>query len=234
MALVSRAHLGSSTADGQAAASALAAQSKLPARVAQNLGAGFGQWDYFPEIGEIVDFALGYVPPQTEEDLWALARAWSADEAASRHTLLALVGRDILSHELRRIEVPALRELIDEHRPARLRELRVAHGLEVKPEPAPKPARAPKEPAAAAAAPKSAPSPKAEPGAMRAMPKPERRAPAAPKPPEAARRFQHPKFGDGVLQSQDGTGPDAKLTIAFATGPKTLLARYVTELPEKP
>ena len=34
-----------------------------------------------------------------------------------------------------------------------------------------------------------------------------------------------------MLQTQEGSGPDAKLTIAFATGPKTVLARFVTELP---
>jgi hypothetical protein len=33
-----------------------------------------------------------------------------------------------------------------------------------------------------------------------------------------------------VLRAQDGIGPEAKLTIEFATGPKTLLARFVTEL----
>jgi hypothetical protein len=62
------------------------------------------------------------------------------------------------------------------------------------------------------------------------MPKPDLRPPtkAPPKPP--AKRFTHPKFGDGELESQDGVGPDAKLTIKFASGTKTLLARYVTEL----
>jgi hypothetical protein len=63
------------------------------------------------------------------------------------------------------------------------------------------------------------------------MPKPARVAPppAAPAPP--AKRFTHPKFGEGVLQQQQGDGPEAKLTIAFPDGPKTLLARFVTEVP---
>jgi hypothetical protein len=248
IALVTRAHLGSKTADSHAAGSALAAQSRLPKRVAENLGAGFGQWDYFPEIADIVDFALTYVPPETETDLMALARAWASDEAASRRTLLTLVGRDILSHELRRIDVPALREVIDEHRPTRARELRLALGLDVRPVGPPtvgarnkRAADAPAEPAksapevrAPAHARASAPGTPESSPPMRRMPKPERKPPAAPKPPEDIKRFQHPKFGDGVLQAQEGTGPDAKLTIAFESGPKTVLARFVTELPVKP
>jgi hypothetical protein len=63
------------------------------------------------------------------------------------------------------------------------------------------------------------------------MPKPERKPIVKPPPPAAPKRYQHPKFGDGVLQSQDGAGDDAKLTIKFESGTKTLLARYVTEIP---
>ena len=44
-----------------------------------------------------------------------------------------------------------------------------------------------------------------------------------------ARKFQHPKFGEGLLESQEGEGTDAKLTFKFAASSKTLLARYVTE-----
>jgi hypothetical protein len=33
-----------------------------------------------------------------------------------------------------------------------------------------------------------------------------------------------------VLRAQEGAGPEAKLTIEFASGPKTLLARFVTEV----
>jgi hypothetical protein len=49
-------------------------------------------------------------------------------------------------------------------------------------------------------------------------------------PPPPPRRFQHPKFGEGVLERLEGEGPDAKLTIKFGAGSKTLLARYVSEV----
>jgi len=226
IALVGRAHLGSASADDQRAGATLAAHSRLPRRVAENLGAGFGQWDFFPEIPDIVDFALAYVPPTTEEELWALARRWAADDAASRPTLMTLVGRDILDQELRRIDVPSLRELVDEPRPARARELRTKLGLDVPPAAQAKPAAGARGPTRAT---KGAPAaPKRE--LPTRMPKPELRAPAKPAPAPEPKRYRHPKFGDGVLRAQDGTGPEAKLTIEFATGPKTLLARYVTEL----
>jgi hypothetical protein len=225
---VTRAHHDSAYGESTLAGRTLAAQSKLPKVIAENLGAGFGQWDFFPEPADIVDFAIAYVPPSTEEDLWMLARAWASDDAAARHTLLALVGREILLHELRRIDIPQLRAALAEARPARARELRASLGLEVPAEAAataPKRSR-PRDPAA--------PAKRAAPAAPREiptrMPKPEfkRPPPAAPAPP--AKRFQHPKFGEGVLQSQDGAGADAKLTIKFEAGSKTLLARYVTEL----
>jgi hypothetical protein len=244
VALVSRAHHGSSTEQSVLAGRALAAQSQLPTRVAENLGAGFGQWDFFPDVADIVDFALAYARPSTEEDLWSLARAWASDEAAGRHTLMALVGREMLHHELRRIAIPPLQELIDEARPSRARELRVGLGLAVPalPQAPAKAAATRSKPAAPARAPASTPDgaspvspgrdqPKkavqAEPRATK-MPKPEFKRPEKAAAPAVAKRFQHPKFGVGVLESQDGVGPDAKLTIKFESGSKTLLARYVT------
>jgi hypothetical protein len=248
--LIARAHRASAYVESTAAGKSLAAQSKLPKVIAENLGAGFGQWDFFPEAAEIVDFALGYSPPATEEELWALARTWAADDAAARPTLLALVGREILQHELRRVDVPKLRELFDEFRPTRARELRASLGLEVAPLAAAatkaatkrsKPAT-PTSPTANAASaasagetvPNDTAKPASPPAEKRAvptrMPKPEFKRPAKAAPPADAKRFQHPKFGEGVLQSQDGVGPDAKLTIKFEAGSKTLLARYVTEL----
>ncbi|WP_394834764.1 hypothetical protein LVJ94_50540 [Pendulispora rubella] len=222
VAMVSRAHEGSAYAESTQAGRALAAQSKLPKIIAENLGAGFGQWSFFPDAGEIVDFACAYTPPSTEDEIWAIARGWASDDAASRHTILALVGREILQHELRRIPVPKLLELVDEARPARALALRASLGLEVPPAAAAKPARKEKKPAAGKAAPKREiptrmPRPTATP-----------RAKAAPEAPP--KRFAHPKFGEGVLERQDGTGPEAKLTIKFDSGSKTLLARYVTEL----
>ena len=230
VALVARAHRASAYEDSATAGRKLAGQSKLPKLIAENLGAGFGQWEFFPEAADIVDFAFAYAPPATEEQVWTMARAWASDDAAARHTLMALVGRELLQHELRRIDVPKLRELLDEARPARARELRTSLGLDVpalKPEKAESArkkssaARPPAKPAVASASPE---------GVVKRMPKPELKRPKKPAPPPDARRFQHPKFGDGVLEAQDGAGPDAKLTIRFEGGSKTLLARYVTEV----
>src|ERR1700690_4059230 len=95
IALVTRAHQDSAYGESALAGRTLAAQSRLPKLVAENLGAGFGQWDFFPEAAAIVDFALAYVQPQTEDDLWALVRAWTSDEGAGRQTLMLLAGRDV-------------------------------------------------------------------------------------------------------------------------------------------
>jgi hypothetical protein len=228
VAMVAGAHQGSAYGGAALAGRALAAQSKLPKVIAENLGAGFGQWDFFPEAADIVDFALGYVPPSTEEDVWAMARTWASDDAASRHTLMALVGREIVQHELRRIAVPSLRELFDEVRPARALALRTSLGLAVPPPPPPKAET--KRKATAAPAKRAAASP-TEPAVPARMPKPGFKRPAKAEPAPPAKKFHHPKFGEGALESQDGVGPDAKLTIKFEGGSKTLLARYVTEVP---
>jgi hypothetical protein len=221
--LVARSLQGASYAETKVAGQELASQSKLPRLIAENLGAGFGQWDFFPEAAEIVDFALAYTPPSTEEEVWALARKWAADDAAGRHTLLALVGRDVLQQELRRIAVPKLRELFDEVDPAREIALRKELGLE-----APAGAPAPKRKAVGPRTPR-APVVKRE--IPTRMPKPEFKAPVKAPPPPPPKRFVHPKFGEGVLESQSGVGPEAKLTIKFASGSKTLQAQYLTELP---
>jgi len=227
--LVAKAHGASSSySDSSLAGRSLAAQSKLPKLVATNLGAGLGQWDFFPEAKDIVDFAFAYVPPATEEDALAMARTWAADDAAGRQTLMALVGRDILQHELRRIDAPKLRELFDETNPARVHELRASLGL-----PVASAALASAAPAAApakrATSPKRAAAPKRE--IPTRMPKPEFRRPPPKVAPPPPKRFSHPKFGEGVLETRSGEGPDAKLTIKFEGGSKTLVARFVTELP---
>jgi hypothetical protein len=235
VALVARAHGGAAYAESVQAGKTLAAQSKLPRLVAENLGAGFGQWSFFPEPAAVVDFALAYASPATEEDVWALARTWASDDAASRHTMMALVGRDILLHELRRIDVPKLRDLVAETNAARERELRAELHLDVPPAAAPKGARSRAAPSASPAREKRAPRPVQTPAPngdmLMRMPKPERRAIPKPPPPPEPKCYSHPKFGEGVLQSSDGTGEDAKLTIKFESGTKTLLARYVTERP---
>lgn len=224
--MVARAHGGAPYAESTLAGRTLAASSKLPKKVAENLGAGFGQWDFFPSAAEIVDFALGYVPPAAPEDGVALARAWAADDAAGRPTPLALVGREILQQELRRFDLPELRAAIDEPDPARARALRIAVGLDVAPEAEAKAKRASPRPKRPAGAP---PAPARE--IPTRMPKPEFKRPPPPPPPAAARRFSHPKFGEGTLVSQAGAGEEAKLTIKFASETKTLLARFLTELP---
>jgi hypothetical protein len=226
IAMVNRAHNDAAYKDASEAGRALAAQSKLPKLVAENLGAGFGQWDFFPEIPEIVDFALGYQPPADEAGLMELAKTWASDEAASKHTMMNLVGREILQHELRRIDHPQLRELVNETRAPRERVLRQTLGLAVREMKEDAPAKPKREPRAQ----KAAPTEKRE--IPLKMPKPEFKKPIPAAPPPPPKRFQHPKFGEGVLQSQEGTGDDRKLTIKFAAGPKTLLARYVTELPD--
>lgn len=226
--MVARAHGDAPYAESALAGRTLAASSKLPRKVAENLGAGFGQWDFFPSAAEIIDFALGYVPPATSEDGWALARAWAADQAAGRPTPLALVGREILQQELGRFDLPTLRAAVDEVDPTRARELCIAIGLDVAPEtkgtPTAKRAAArPRQPARTSGGP-----PREIPTRM---PKPEFKRPPPPAPAPAVKRFSHPKFGEGALVSQDGVGEGAKLTIKFASETKTLLARFVTELP---
>jgi hypothetical protein len=221
--MVARAHQDSAYGESALAGRTLAAQSKLPRVIAENLGAGFGQWDFFPEAAEIVDFACGYVSPSNEEELWAMARAWASDDAAARPTLMALVGREILQHELRRIDVPSLRELFDEPRAARANAMRTALGL------AAAAAAAPQAPSKRRAGP-AKPAPAGKPGIPTRMPKPAYVRPAGRGPQPPAKRFGHPKFGEGVLERQDGVGPDAKLTIKFDGGSKTLLAQYVTEI----
>ncbi len=230
VALVARAHRASAYEDSAVAGRKLAGQSKLPKLIAENLGAGFGQWDFFPEAADIVDFAFAYEPPSTEEQVWTMARTWASDDAAARPTLMALVGRELLQHELRRIDVPKLRELLDQASPARARELRANLGLAVAALKPAKPEAARKKTSAARPAAKPAAAPASPEGVVKRMPKPELKRPKKAAPPPDARRFQHPKFGEGVLETQDGAGPDAKLTIKFEGGSKTLLARYVTEL----
>ena len=227
VAMVAGAHTGSGYTDAALAGRTLAAQSKLPRVIAENLGAGFGQWTFFPEAAEIVDFALAYAPPSTEEELWVLARSWAADDAAARHTLMALVGREIVQHELRRVDVAPLRQLLEETRPTPARALRESLGLAVA---AALPTKAePRRKKAVAVAPVRAPA--AAPVSLPRMPKPELKRPAKADAAPPPRRFVHPKFGEGVLASEDGAGPDAKLTIKFESGPRTLLARYVAEVP---
>ncbi len=89
------------------------------------------------------------------------------------------------------------------------------------------------KPSPGAAPAKSAAAPAVARATPARMPKPALKRPAKPPLPADAPRFHHPKFGDGTLEARDGVGPDAKLTIRFEGGSKTLLATYVTELPAR-
>ncbi len=229
IALVSKAHLDSSVsyADAQAAGKAMVEASKLPALVAQNLGNGFGEWPFFPDVADVVDFALTYRPPTTEEELMSLARVWAEDEAQKKTTLMRLVGKEILLEELRRIDVPKLRELLKTRGEPQARALRKELGLAVREgggATAEKPKRAPRAPAPAATA---------TDGPVR-MPKPKFVKPPPKALPAAVRRFSHPKFGEGTLEKSEGTGDDMKLTVKFEAGTKTLLAKFLTEIGPAP
>jgi hypothetical protein len=236
IALVARAHLGAPYGECKLAGAALADQSKLPRLIAENLGAGFGQWTFFPEPREVVEFACTYVPPANADDAWALARKWAEDDAASRPTVLALIGRELMQVELRRVAVPELAAFFNEPRGAlALREklglaMPAARARPAAPATAETPPKeaAPRERREPRPAPKPATPSELGEGLLK-MPKPIlTRAKVEPAP--APRHFEHPKFGSGVLEKIDGTGADAKLTIRFASGTKTLLARFVTEV----
>ncbi len=59
---------------------------------------------------------------------------------------------------------------------------------------------------------------------------PSRPAERAPTGPSGA-RVRHPKFGEGRVLSSRGSGPDAKLTVSFASvGPKVVVARFLEPL----
>jgi hypothetical protein len=223
VALVAKAHQDAPYAEASETGKLLAAESKLPKLVAQNLGAGFGQWNFFPEAADIVDFALAYVPPADETAMMELARKWASDDAHDRHTILNLVGKEILTHELKRLDVPKLKELVEATRGTRALEARKALGFEV-----PAGAEAPAKPARAPRARKE-PTPGRE--IPLKMPKPQFVKPAPKAPPPPPRKFTHPKFGEGTLEKSEGAGEDMKLTVKFSTGTKTLLAKFLTEIP---
>jgi hypothetical protein len=49
----------------------------------------------------------------------------------------------------------------------------------------------------------------------------------APRGPRLARQIIHPTFGRGEVIAQDGTGPEARLTVLFPGGiTKKIVARY--------
>ena len=87
---------GSSWADQDRAGAALAAMSKLPYEVAHQLGSGFGTLPSRPSRGAIVDFALGYEPASTREELFALVRRWLEDARARRPSVYVAVGEELL------------------------------------------------------------------------------------------------------------------------------------------
>ena len=172
--------------------------------------------------------------PRTEDEMIELARKWSSDDAANRHTLMNLIGKEILRHELARVPVPQLQELVEATRGTRALEVRKSLGLDVPAGKVTAPARTPRAPTEPRIATENAPRPpppeKTAEGAFK-MPKPKFVKPPPKAPAAAPRKFTHPKFGEGVLEKQEGVGDATKLTIKFATGSKTLLSRFVTEMP---
>lgn len=44
-------------------------------------------------------------------------------------------------------------------------------------------------------------------------------------------KVTHSKFGEGMIEAVNGEGDEAKLTIAFSAGKKTLMAKFVTAIP---
>src|SRR5207249_1449357 len=131
---------------------------------------------------------------------------WASDDAAARPTVLVLVGKEILQHETRRLEVAELQALFDEARQAKALVMRAALGLEV---PA---ARVPRKrattnatstPTTNASEARSAPPAVVKGAGPGRMPKPAFVRPVKAAPPPPPKRVVHPKFGEGVLESQD-------------------------------
>jgi hypothetical protein len=54
-------------------------------------------------------------------------------------------------------------------------------------------------------------------------------APAAPKADwEVGGTATHPKFGQGTISAVSGSGAEAKVTVKFSSGERTLLAKFLT------
>ena len=210
VAMIARAHQASAYGESSVARKTLAAQSKLPKIIAENLGAGFGQWEFFPEASEIVDFAFAYVPPSTEDEVWALARSWASDDAAGRHTLMAGARRSGNSASRAppdrdpRSSASSSKRL---SRPARSRFERASGST----------SRRRPQLIGRRRSPRRSRNRRPRPAPTRPiptqMPKPEFKKPVKAGPAPPPKRFTHPKFGEGMLEAQDGTGDDAKLTI---------------------
>jgi hypothetical protein len=201
VALVARAYrAGASWSDGERAGQALAARSALPPEMAHQLGSGWGPLPFSGEPEELVDFALSYRAPSTAGELLALARLWAQDWIAGKKSLHAALGGDLVKQALSTVPLPELAPLmraLQRQREALMRAEMIKLGL-VSSLPEPLPEPPPAEPSAPAAAP---------------VP--------------VTRRFRHPKFGEGELLSEEGEGAQAKVTIRFRSGDKTLLASFV-------
>jgi hypothetical protein len=93
LALRAQAH---SYSDRDHAGQALAANSRLPHHIAHQLGSGFGPLPCWPSDDELVDFALGYEPPKTQEDVFAFVRRWLDDTDEGRCTVFFALGEVLL------------------------------------------------------------------------------------------------------------------------------------------
>ena len=47
---------------------------------------------------------------------------------------------------------------------------------------------------------------------------------------EVGATVAHARFGEGIIKSVSGAGADAKVTVKFESGDKTLLAKFVTRV----
>ena len=148
----------------------------------------------------ITDFAQAYVPPANREELLVLLRRWIEDLDAARDSVYVAIG-ELLVHR--------------GHQKLGLAELApIAQHL-----------------FAASDVQKKIALQKLRP--LLGLPPPPRRQvakPAAPPPAQpidAEQRVRHATFGVGLVTRREGEGADEKLTVRFASGTKTLLARFV-------
>jgi hypothetical protein len=202
-AYMARAAEGGSYVDGDYAGRALAHLSRLPPDIAHQLGSGFGQLPCWPPQDEIIAFALAYEPLTSKEQLFEFVRRWFEDEAARRWSMYVALGEMLLGERQAVLKIPELDPIVKN----------LATGIDVR---------------RAHALVKlrklvGAPAPHSE----RSAPKRGKAPRAAPKPTEE--RVTHPKFGEGVVLRRESSGSGEKVTVRFASGERTILARSLSQ-----
>ncbi len=193
-----------SYADTVRAEKRLAEVSRMPFDVFVAAGA------FVPIIDEFIAYVSEFEAIETREQLLTMTRAY-LDARVDGPRLVAVLGERIVSEAQARLRLPELeslvrawgrRGIIDDA--GAVARLRAKLSMPEVPRPASAEAVAPN-------------------------PVGEAVEPAAPASPA---RFEHAKFGVGTLVRQSGSGDAKKLTIAFADGERTLLARFVHPLPD--